>query len=285
MKVGRDIARLLRVKQYVKNILVFLPLFFSGHFLDAPMLMIAAVGFLVFCLTASTVYIINDIKDVKADRRHPTKRHRPIASGAISTRQAMVVLAGLVVAVIVLSALYLPMLASLVLAIYVVINILYSCYFKRVPLVDVAIIAVGFYLRLLFGGFVSGIELSSWIILTVIFLSLFMAIGKRRGELVKYSSASRKVLASYTPNFLTNNMYAFMALSIVFYSLWASGYTPNTLMIATIPLVAFAFMRYSFDIETSDSDGDPSEIILKDRTLMVVGTIVAILISLNLYVL
>lgn len=277
--------KLIRVRQYTKNVLVFLPLFFSGSLLDLTISCKVLVGFIVFSVTASIVYIINDLNDVAKDRKHPTKRYRPIASGAISKQQAVFIAILFFVAAAVLAGIFLNLWAIVILAIYLVINILYSAKLKDIPLVDVAIVAAGFYLRLAFGGVVSGIELSVYITLTILFVSLFMAFGKRRNELVQRGALSRKVLKYYTREFLDKNMYVMVALSITFYALWVISTRPHDqLMIATIPVVVSLMIRYSYVIEKDTSDGDPSEVLLSDKTIIILGFMLAVMMAIGLYI-
>ena len=277
--------KLIRVKQYVKNILIFLPLFFSGSFFDGDTFVKTLIGFVLFCLVASVVYVTNDLNDIEKDKKHPKKKYRPLASGAISKRQAIGIVSVMLALTIAASALLLDPWALMLMATYLVMNIVYSTKLKHTPLVDVAIIAAGFYIRLLYGGVVSGIPLSIYILLTVLFLSLFMGFGKRRNELIHNGVDSRKVLKYYSKDFLDKNMYVMVALSLAFYALWViSAYPKDQVMMTTIPLVTFLMIRYSFVIEQDTSDGDPSEVLLSDKTIMILGLLVAIVMAIGVYV-
>ncbi len=280
----KAIIKLIRVKQYIKNLLVFLPLFFSGYAFNAPLLFKVATGFLIFCLVASIVYVVNDLQDIEKDRKHPKKKLRPLASGALSKVEAYSTIAVLLVAAGILSIFTLDMASAAILVTYLVMNILYSVKLKHIPIVDVAIIGAGFYLRLIYGGFVADIELSSYILMTVLFGSLFMAFGKRRNELIRNGVNSRKVLKFYSREFLDKNMYVMVGLTIVFYALWAITAKINSqILLSTIPIMVFMLIRYSFVIEKDSSDGDPSEVLLSDKPIAMLGVVLAILLTVGVY--
>lgn len=274
--------KLLRIKQYVKNLLIFLPLFFSGTFFKVESFVEVVIGFFAFSAAASLVYIVNDYKDIEKDKKHPKKKHRPLASGFVSKREAVALGVGATVVAALLS-LFIPFYAVAIIVLYVAINVAYSFWLKHVPLVDVAIVATGFYLRLLFGGYVVGIELSEYITLTVVFISLFMAFGKRRNELLRNGAGARGVLKYYSSDFLDKNMYVMVALSLAFYALWVINVNPSQLLVATVPLAAFLLIRYSYDIEKDDSDGDPSEVVLGDRVLQAMVVVFVIMMTIGIY--
>jgi len=275
-------VKLIRVRQYVKNLLILLPLFFSGTFFSAESLAQVFIGFVAFSAAASLVYIINDYKDIKKDKKHPKKKHRPLASGAVSKNEAIALGAAMII-ISAIASTFLPPYAIAVLILYVVINVAYSFWLKHVPLVDVAIVAAGFYLRLLFGGYVVGIALSEYITLTVLFISLFMAFGKRRNELLRNGAGARGVLKYYSSDFLDKNMYVMVALSLAFYALWVINVKTSQMLLATVPLAAFLLIRYSYDIEKDDSDGDPSEVVLGDRVIQILVVVFVGLMTIGIY--
>lgn len=268
----KEYIKLLRPKHYIKNILIPLPLVFSGRLLEPALLKMAILGILAFCLLASIVYIINDIHDAPQDRLHPTKCHRPIASGAVSVRQAYIT-ALILLAVLCVIGLYshFPPMGWGCLALYLVINIGYSRGLKNVPILDVVLLISGFLLRVLFGSVITGIEISSWFYLTVTSAFFYMGLGKRRNELLRQSDTSRKVLQYYNEAFLSRNMQMCLGLAIVFYSLWSvdASNHPDTgvRMMWTVPLIICICLKYSLTIE-GDSDGDPVEVICKDKVLL-----------------
>lgn len=268
----KEYVRLLRPKHYIKNILIPLPLVFSGRLLEPALLRMAVLGVLAFCLLASIIYIINDIHDVAQDRQHPTKCHRPIASGAVSVRQAYITALILLAALIVLGLYsHFPPIGWGCLALYLAINIGYSRGLKNIPILDVVLLISGFLLRVLFGSVITGIEISGWFYLTVTSAFFYMGLGKRRNELLRQSDTSRKVLQYYNEAFLSRNMQMCLGLAIVFYSLWSvdASTHPDTgvRMMWTVPLIICICLKYSLTIE-GDSDGDPVEVICKDKVLL-----------------
>ena len=281
--------KLARPHHWVKNVIVLFPLIFSGQLLQAHRLLDGLWAFLAFSLLASAVYCINDIRDREKDRAHPTKCRRPVAAGTVSVRGASVfcgILLVLAAGCGVLSAGG-NLLAWLWLVLYFVLNLGYSMGLKNLPLIDVAILAAGFLLRLLYGGAAAQIELSKWLCLTVTAMSFFLGLGKRRGELVS-GGKGRKVLAYYSEQFLGYNMYMCLALAVMFYALWAVdemtvARAGGEARIWTVPLVILCCMRYSLDVE-GNSDGDPVEVLLKDRLLLVLGLILAIVILAIIYI-
>ena len=263
--------QLLRPKHCIKNLLVVLPLVFSGRLLDPFLLWKTVCAVLAFCVLASLVYIINDIRDVERDRQHPTKCRRPIASGAVPVSCAVaeeVVLFGIL---IVLSQLgQFPLKSWLCMGTYFVLNLGYSFGWKNVPILDIAILVSGFLLRMLLGTSVTGIAISGWLYLTVTSVSFYMGLGKRRGELRTVSKSSRKVLQYYSDSFLTQNMQMCLTLTVVFYSLWSMDRGPHLMW--TVPLVLCICLRYSMTVE-GNSDGDPVEVIFQDKVLLLLGAV------------
>lgn len=280
----KDYIRLLRPKHYLKNVLVLLPLFFSGRFFERALLGASAAGFAAFCLLSSFIYIINDVRDVESDRRHPTKCRRPIASGAVSVHAALTLAAALAAAVTAIGVLArFPAGGWGCMAIYLLVNLGYSFGLKNVPILDIALLVSGFLLRVLFGAAVTGIGISSWLYLTVVSVSFYLALGKRRGELRRQSDTSRKVLRYYNNAFLDKNMNICLTLAIVFYSLWsADAMNAGTHLIWTVPLVICLCLKYSLTVE-GDSDGDPVEVIFQDKVLLVLIAVFAAVTAALLY--
>ncbi|MBQ3502133.1 MAG: decaprenyl-phosphate phosphoribosyltransferase [Clostridia bacterium] len=283
----------LRVKHYVKNGLIFLPLFFSKSLTDIKMLLMAFSGFVSFCLVASVIYIINDIVDVKKDRQHYKKRKRPIACYMVKRYEAVIMAISLFVISIGLSVLTFGInyIVLTVLIGYVVLNLAYSYYLKNLPIVDVFVLAMCYIIRILFGGLIIGVPVSKWLYLTVLCGALFMGYGKRRNELKNEGDKTRKVSKFYTYNFLDKNIYISLAMCLVFYSLWASGFKSGDLglmnrlmLLATIPIVYFIMMKYSLNIESENNNGDPIDVLLKDKILIGAVVIFMGLILVSLYV-
>ena len=265
------IIKLLRIKHYVKNALIFFPIIFSKRFFELPVLMSTLYGFIAFSFIASVVYVINDIRDVEKDRAHPTKCKRPIASGAVNAKLA-VVIAGVLFAV----SLVMNFLASglnpwswVILLGYFALNLGYSFGLKNIPLLDVAILTSGFLLRLLYGSAVTAIQLSAWLCLTTVLASFYLGFGKRRNEYSLESSNKRDVLERYSYNFLDKSMNMCMTLALVFYSLWTVDVSHGfgTVLIWTVPFLILIVLKYNLNIE-KNSDGDPTEVIFKDPLLL-----------------
>lgn len=278
--------KLMRIKHYLKNGLVALPAIFAGVILDPSILLKTIIAFITFSFTASIVYIINDIKDIEKDKAHPVKKKRPLASGEVSIKSAIILailLVLLIVGILYFSNLLLNP-GSLILLLYLVLNIAYSLGLKDIPLVDITILAFGFVLRVLFGGLLLNIEISSWLFLTVLSASFYMALGKRRNELIKLKGEkTRNVLKYYNKEFLDKNMYMFLALSIVFYSLWSTQGVDNPLFKYSSIFVILILMKYSLNVET-DGLGDPVEVILGDKVLMLIGILYAAFCFVVLYI-
>lgn len=276
----KPILKLLRPAHWLKNALVLVPLVFSGRLLDAASLTAGLLATLAFCLVASLVYVVNDLMDADADRAHPTKCERPIASGAVSQVVAVAIalcLAALAVAADLLSGAGLTGLALL--GGYVAMNLAYSAGLKRLPVLDVTILALGFLLRVVYGALACGVEVSGWLYLTVLAGSFYLGLGKRRGEMDAVGEGSRAVLRGYTRAFLDKNMYVFLGLAIAFYALWARE---SGARLWTVPLVMVIFMRYSLVVEAG-GDGDPMGVVLHDKVLMALVGAYAILVLAIIY--
>lgn len=274
---------LLRCKHYLKNILIMLPIVFSGEIFNKSKLFYLLFGFISFCLISSSIYIINDICDIEKDRKHPVKCKRPLASGKIKKNTAMVVSVVLVLVATFMNVCIIKNLYGLTLLfVYFILNIAYSVKLKQKPIIDVAILVSGFVIRVLYGGLISNIEISEWLFLTIMSLSFYMGLGKRRNELEKHSTEdTRKVLQYYNYNFLDKNMYMCLSIAIVFYSLWAMT-SESKYMIYTVPLVLLICMKYSLNVE-NDSEGDPIDVIFHDKLLLLLGIIYSIIVLCILY--
>ncbi|MCQ2484669.1 MAG: decaprenyl-phosphate phosphoribosyltransferase [Clostridia bacterium] len=283
MEKTKNILKLIRVKHYLKNVLVFLPLFFSGNVFSGK-LFIVLIAFCVFCVFSSAIYILNDLCDYEKDKLHPKKKNRPIASGAISKKEAVIVLTVCLLTGTALSfAAPIPPLCILYPLTYFVLNLAYSLKLKHIPIVDIALLSSGFFIRVLYGGAVIGVTVSSWLYLTVSSIAFFMVLGKRKKELERHSDGeTRAVLKEYTPDFLDKFMNTCMTLAIVFYSLWVRD-LENNIMIWTVPLVIIIAMKYSLDIHKPESDGDPIDVIVGDAVLMTMLAAYAIITAAVLY--
>lgn len=277
----------MRPKHYLKNLLIFVPLVFSKNLLDTDLLLNTTLVFIGFSTVASLVYIINDMCDVEKDKLHPVKRHRPIASGKISFKQALAfAIALMLFSIAILSLAELSVSVMVMIALYLVINIAYSTTLKNIPIVDVGIIAVGFILRVMIGAGAAQTEMSRWLYLTILTGAFYLGLGKRRAEINANGSKSRTVNSYYTVGFLDKIMYVCMSVCLVFYSLWATDPTSNSRFFWTIPIVILIFMAYSYSIEglRADAMGDPVEVILSNKVLVALSITLAILTFSFLYI-
>lgn len=263
--------KLMRIKHYFKNLLIFLPLIFSMSFYNIEKDIKTLIGFILFSLVCSMVYIINDINDIEKDKKHPRKCKRPLASGKVTKKEAYILLAILAIIVIGGSVLMnTGIYSSIILVVYLILNILYSKFLKNIPIIDVICLVTGFVLRVVYGASIIDVEVSNWLYLTIISFSFYLALGKRRNEL-QAGTDTRAVLKYYNKDFLDKNMYMFLTLMIVFYSMWcvdASNIVKfDNKLIFTVPILMIICMKYSMNIERQ-SEGDPVEILFSDKVLM-----------------
>jgi decaprenyl-phosphate phosphoribosyltransferase len=271
------LIRTMRPRQWVKNVLVLAAPFAGGFLFQVHVLAQVAIAFVAFSLAASGVYLINDVKDIEADRAHPTKRNRPIAAGVVAPRLALTVAGLLFVA-----ALGVSLLASVDLAVvtvvYIAVQLSYCFWLKHQPVVDITIVASGFLLRAIAGGAAAGIELSQWFLLVAAFGSLFMVAGKRYAEIrlaERTGAKIRKSLERYTASYLRFVWTSSATILIMTYGLWAFQLSQANHsrwpVISLIPFVV-AVLRYAVDVDGGNA-GEPEEIALGDRVLQVLGAL------------
>ncbi len=281
--------KLMRARHYIKNLLILLPLVFGGSLFNIELLRTNVLGFISFCLTASFIYVINDIADVNQDKLHPIKCKRPIASGDIEKKNAII----FAIMLFIISAvcnyfIYVKSgeLALILWSIYILINFAYSFGLKKVPVIDVIILALGFLIRVLYGGAISGIEVSNWLCFTVLTISLYMSLGKRRSELKNQGECVRRVLRYYNYKAINIFMYIFFVLTLCFYTLWCVKTVllgqSSIFLYFTILLVLLVIARYSKDIE-GKTDGDPISVLSKDKWLIIGGLVYAFCLFIILY--
>ena len=269
------LLKTMRPKQWTKNVFVFAALAFDEKILNLRYLSCTVMGFILFCLISGVVYTINDLADIEKDRLHPTKRHRPLPSGELSSRYALIAAiiigAGALIGAVLLS----PALA-MILAGYLVLQIGYSFYLKNIVLLDVMAIAAGFVLRVGAGvPLVDAERFSPWLYICTTLLALFLGLGKRRGELVLLKDEAvnhRAILASYTVPLLDHLISSITASTILAYALYtfsATNLPENHLMMLTIPFVIYGLFRYLYLIHVEGSTLAPDEVLLKDRAMQV----------------
>lgn len=268
--------KLLRPKDWAKNLFLFIPIFFAGEIANIPKVGELLMGFIAFSFVASSIYIINDYRDVEDDRRHPTKKNRPIASGAVSKTAALIVCAMLLIAGF-LIAWFVRDKFLFVLGIYFVINLFYSLGLKNIPILDILILASGFVLRIKAGSVISYVALSQWIVIMVFLLAIFMAIGKRRDDvLLKLSSGTdmRKSIKGYNLELLNVLLALVCAVIIVAYFMYTMS-DEVILRLGTYRLyytclfVLAGIMRYLQIIYVMADSGSPTKVLYKDRFIQI----------------
>jgi len=275
MSTARALVRAARPRQWIKNVLVVAGPLAAGSLLQASALRAVTVAFLAFCLAASGIYLLNDVLDREADRAHPVKRLRPIASGAVGVPLAVATGVVLLIAAHVLALLTgYPRLAA-VLAVYAILQLAYCVWLKHQAVLDLAIISSGFLLRAVAGGAAAGVLLSPWFLLVASFGSLFMVAGKRFSEVAlvgEGQGATRRGLELYSANYLRFVWGMAGAATITFYSLWAFSLDRDNLFLPQLSIAPFvlALLRYAIDIDKGAA-GEPESIVLGDRVLQVLG--------------
>jgi decaprenyl-phosphate phosphoribosyltransferase len=258
------LVKLLRPKQWLKNSFVLAPLVFSGEFFHLAALGQAAWALVLFCLGASAVYIVNDLHDVNCDKLHAGKAiSRPLASGLVTRAQALALLSLLYVALLI--GYFLLPKVTLVIFIYMLLNVAYTWVLKYEPVLDIFSIALGFVLRVYAGGVALAVPLSAWMLVTTLCLALYLAAVKRRQELLMNHSQTRHVLQSYSVALIER--YAQMAATgaLLFYSLFVMTVRPE--MTLTIPFVLFGLFRYWFVVEAKAVGESPTDVLLSDWQL------------------
>ncbi len=270
----RNLVALARPRDMTKNLFVFLPLFFGLRLGEIGLLGRAAVAFLAYSLAAVCVYVFNDLRDVESDRRHPRKRHRPLARGAVSRRTAILILTLSGVLGFGLMA-FLDREALGVLALYVLLNTGYSLGLKHVPILDVTIVAVGFVLRILVGGLVTEVPLSAWIVVMTFLLALFLALAKRRDDVLLHlrtGETTRRSIHGYNLPFLDSAMAIMAGVVIVAYVSYALSPevarrlgTENFYF--TTFFVVLGILRYLQIVFVEENSGSPTDVVLSDRFL------------------
>lgn len=269
--------KLLRPKDWAKNIFLFIPLFFAGEIADATKLFQVLLGFIAFSAAASSIYILNDYRDIEDDRKHPVKKFRPLASGSVSKNVALLIAISLVAFAFTL-AWFIRDKFLFVLVIYYIINLGYSFGLKNISILDIVLLASGFVLRVKAGSVISQVALSEWIIIMIFLLALFMAIGKRRDDvMLKLTSGQdmRKSIKGYNLDFLNTLIALICAVIIVAYFMYTMSdevmqrYGTHRLYYTCLFVMA-GIMRYLQIIFVLADSGSPTKILYKDRFIQIV---------------
>ena len=274
MKFLFKIIKLLRVKHWIKNSFIVAPLVFSESFLNQVAITKTFFAFCAFSLIASIVYVINDLADIEKDKVHPKKCKRPLASGDISKTQAFIIICVLVLIDIIFFTL-LNFVTSLIIICYFIMNLFYTFSLKKKVIIDVMIVAIGFVLRIYVGATAISVEISNWLILCTLFISLFLGFGKRRHEFIIMDTdrnSHKAVLDFYSRQLLNYLIIISITLTIISYSLYTIDIvTINKLgtdkLILTIPFVVYGLFRYMYNIYRKEGGGDPADVVYKDKTI------------------
>ena len=268
------LLRLIRPKQWIKNAFVLVPLFFGGELFNIEALLSGIITFFAYSFAASSIYCFNDIYDVEADRRHPVKCHRPIASGAVSVKQAYIIMAIMLMLSMTTSSLLSSWQTAGIILFYWLLNLSYCVKFKQYAIIDVCIVAFGFVLRLLAGGVATGVVLSKWIVLMTFLITLFMSFAKRRDGVVrmeKTGEAPRKNTSRYNLTFINQAITITAAVTLVCYIMYTVSpevterFNTDNLYLTTV-FVLVGLLRYIQIAVVDQQSGDPTKILLRDRT-------------------
>ena len=268
------VIRLMRPHQWVKNAFVFAGLLFSQGWQDGPLALRVFYAFAAFCCLSSMVYIINDWHDRASDALHPSKRNRPLAIGAVSVPVALALATGLLAAGLLLAAN--NRLLLVLLGLYAALNLAYSWRLKQIPVLDVSIIATGFMLRLLAGTVAVGIPPSRWLLLTGIFVALFLGFSKRKAESFQDEASQRAVLAYYSAALLDTFMAVTMTATLTTYSLFATSpeaqLQHGERLLYTVPVVIFGMLRYAYQVHRGHGE-DVARDLLRDPWILAAGVL------------
>lgn len=276
-----SILKLCRVRQWLKNLMLFFPPFLGGAISNISILSKGVLPFTAFCLASSAVYVSNDIHDRDSDTNHPKKRHRPIASGKVSIAAGWLIFLILLVSSIGIS-LSVSHKFTLFILLYFLISFSYTCIFRNMPVIDIICISTLFIIRLLAGGVVFGIVVSDWLFLTVFLLAVFLSTGKRlseKGSLGHSAVAHRKSLAEYPEGFLDGAMYMTGGAVLVTYTMYV---ITRSFMVYSAPLCCFGLLRYIYRVKKGEG-GDPTDSLLRDPVLFLVGLAWSLMVGWGIY--
>ncbi|MTI53304.1 decaprenyl-phosphate phosphoribosyltransferase [Geosporobacter ferrireducens] len=267
----KALIRIMRPKQWTKNLIVFAALLFSDNLFNMELLKLSVSGFFLFCMFSGSVYVINDIVDIEKDRKHPKKCKRPLPAGHISVRQAL----GFVIIIFSLTVLASyrlnPLFSAIGIAYFILVTF-YSFYLKNVVILDVMTIALGFVLRAVGGTVLIHVKISPWLLLCTILLSMFLALHKRKSELelvANGNKGSRKILEDYTPELINDMLHIVTSSTVMAYSLYTFTGTHSIYMMSTIPFVIYGIFRYQYIAHTKDMGENPELVLLNDIPLIV----------------
>ena len=259
----------LRPRHWIKNLFIFAALIFAKKFTDWSAIQLSLFAFILFCMASSGVYLINDAVDFKSDQEHPSKKNRPVALGKIS-RLTAVICGILLLAASLLISWKLDLIFFYTVAGYIFLNLVYSFWLKRVVMIDIICVALGFVLRVIAGAVVIGVAFSSWLLLCTFFLTLFLAIGKRKSELFSAGSATRGVLADYSSGLLDQMNMVVLPAILITYTLYTFNTWQSQWLISTVPIVLYGLFRYLYIVNNKKRNDDgPTDDLWRDRPLQI----------------
>ncbi|MFC1591143.1 decaprenyl-phosphate phosphoribosyltransferase [Thermodesulfobacteriota bacterium] len=270
------LLRSIRPKQWTKNLIIFAPLLFSQNLRDQERILQSIFAFAVFCIVSGCVYILNDLIDLEQDKRHPIKSTRPLASGLLKPNIARIAFVVLLLAAGFISASFLNLQFSIATCIYLVLQIAYSTYLKHVVIIDVFCIAAGFVLRVIAGAEAIDVTFSTWLLFCTMLLSLFLALSKRRHELILLEGDAihhRKILFEYSPSLLDHMISIVTTSTVIAYILYTiSEDTVEKFgtdgLKYTVPFVLYGVFRYLYLIHQKNEGGSPEKVLLNDRPIL-----------------
>lgn len=271
----RDVWQLLRPTQWSKNLVIFAALIFSKHLFNRADVLLVGMGFMAFCLVASAAYVMNDLRDCDRDRQHPLKSLRPLPAGRVRRGTAVLLGTTLLVCGIAL-ALALDLAFGVLICVYFALQIAYTFWLKEVVILDVMAIASGFVIRATSGGVIIAVPVSPWLIICTFLLALFLGFSKRRHELVLLEARAtdhRATLKEYSPYFLDQMIAVVTASTVVAYAIWTVSpeireKLGTEKLYLTIPFVLFGIFRYLYLVHQREEGGNPTQLLLTDRPLL-----------------
>ncbi|OGK31676.1 hypothetical protein A3I56_00700 [Candidatus Roizmanbacteria bacterium RIFCSPLOWO2_02_FULL_43_10] len=292
-----------RPNQWIKNTILFTGILFAGQLFNPPIFMKALIGFVIFCMLSSTSYILNDIIDFPLDKKHPAKKKRPIASGKLSIPDATFAVF-ILSFVSLISALFVSISFFVVAFTFLLLHFFYSLYFKQKPVLDIFAIAFSFMLRAFAGSVITGYHIQIWLLLTIFFMSLFIASVKRHAELVNQGTTTRAALVNYKETMLLFLSSTFATMTITSYSLYTFLETPPLIehsifrglsfilpefearkwLMVTVPLVVYGIARYGQLLYEREQGEAPEKLITRDKGLMAIMGLWATIVIVLLYV-
>lgn len=274
--IFKDILLSMRPHQWIKNFFIFAPLIFSQNIFNVPLLVKTAAAFFLFCLLSGSLYIFNDLKDLEEDRHHPVKSRRALASGRLKRSAALAAFV-FIGAASLLGSFFVNEYFFLMALLYVLLQMAYSFHLKHVVILDVFIVAAGFFVRVVAGGLAISVYISPWLLICTILLSLFLAMSKRRHELVLLdasASSHRPILREYSPYLLDQMIAVVTASTVIAYSLYTISEETvakfgTTKLIYTIPFVLYGIFRYLYLVHQKSGGGTPESLIIQDKPLLI----------------